>query len=163
MKGHRRLKTSPARKHQRGGSVLEISLLLPWIFFLFVGVMDFGYFGYALTSTQNAARVAAEQTSQDTLSQSQSLACSAAKQELAWMINNANFNAGSCTATPLTVTQQTLTNATTPACADCGRDATASSSLVSVAYQTIPLIPIPLILNQQFTFTRTVEMRILAQ
>ena len=37
--------------------------MAPWIFFLFMGTLDFGFYAYAIIATQNAARVAVMQTS----------------------------------------------------------------------------------------------------
>ena len=109
---------------ERGGSLIEISFLMPWIFFLFVGILDFGFFGYALLSSENAARSAAMLTAQDTSSQSQTSACSAVKNEFAWMPNNSNWtgaNSGfTCGATPLIVVQATLCGTSTPATITCG-------------------------------------------
>ena len=42
-----------------GHAIVEASLMVPWIIFLFVGVLDMGFYSYAAISTQNAARVAA--------------------------------------------------------------------------------------------------------
>src|SRR5947207_14797502 len=48
---------------ERGHAVIEVSLMAPWIFFLFMGTLDFGFYSYAIIATQNAARVAVMQTS----------------------------------------------------------------------------------------------------
>ena len=55
----------------------------------------------------------------------------------------------------------TLTNSTTPACADCSLDASATSAQASVTYQTVPLIPIPGVLTGRMTLTRVAEMRVI--
>src|SRR5438128_767679 len=47
------------RRRQDGHAVIEIALLAPWIFFLFAGTLDMGFYLSALIATQNAARVAA--------------------------------------------------------------------------------------------------------
>src|ERR1700683_705240 len=52
------------RRRQRGGSALEMALLLPWYFFLFVGTFDWGFYAHALISTEAAARTAVLYTSQ---------------------------------------------------------------------------------------------------
>ena len=46
-------------KGQSGSSIIEVALLSPWIFFLFVGIFDFGFYAYAAICTQNAARAVA--------------------------------------------------------------------------------------------------------
>ena len=47
------------RRRQAGGSVVELSLMLPWFLFLFVGGFDWGFYAHALISTESAARVGA--------------------------------------------------------------------------------------------------------
>ena len=47
------------QKSRSGHAVIELSLMMPWLFFLFVGALDFGFYSYALISVQNSARVAA--------------------------------------------------------------------------------------------------------
>src|SRR5437868_11738001 len=49
--------------NERGHAVVEAALFMPWLAFLFIGAVDFGFYGYALINTQNAARVAVMQTS----------------------------------------------------------------------------------------------------
>ena len=153
--------TSIKRKRREGGtSIVEIALLAPWIFFLFVGVFDLGFYMYAASCTQNAARIAAIQTAANpglSSGQLQTMACSAALLE---MVRVPNTHAVSvCTGTPLTVTQQTLTNSSTPTCADCGVDAGAISSLVTVTYQSGLYVPIPGLVTNQLNLTRTSETR----
>ena len=50
------------KQRERGGSIVEVALLAPWIFFLFVGIFDLGFYAYGIICTQNAARAAATQT-----------------------------------------------------------------------------------------------------
>ena len=38
-----------------GSSVVEFAFLVPWFVFLFVGVLDMGYYNYALITAQSAA------------------------------------------------------------------------------------------------------------
>ena len=47
------------RKRQRGNSIIEFSLMAPWLIMLFVGAMDWGFYAYALIATEAAARVGA--------------------------------------------------------------------------------------------------------
>ncbi len=153
-----RLKKKPS---ESGNSIVEVALLAPWIFFLFVGVFDMGFYAYSAVSTENAARVASLQTASNPSAPSlQALACNAATLEMARMPNNPSFVAG-CASGPLQVTYQTLTNATTPACADCAVDTTAVSSLVTVTYQSSLFVPIPGILEGQLNFVRTSEVRVI--
>ncbi len=159
------------RRRESGSSIVEVALLAPWIFFLFVGVFDFGFYAYAAICTQNAARAAASRTAVDEFSQSSGLACTAALGEMNEVPNMIGVN--SCGALPLKVSQTTLcTQASVtpttivcnaPGCADCGSDNTAASSQVTVTYQSIPLVPIPGILTGRLNLTRIAEMRIKAQ
>ena len=52
------------RPRQGGHAILEVSMIAPWLLFLFSGVFDMGFYEYCLISTENAARVAAFYTSQ---------------------------------------------------------------------------------------------------
>ena len=64
------------RWREHGHAVIEISLMAPWIFFLFMGTLDFGFYAYAIIATQSAARVAVMQTSQNsTTAANSTLAC----------------------------------------------------------------------------------------
>jgi Flp pilus assembly protein TadG len=122
-------------------------LLAPWIFFLFVGAVDLGFYSYALISTENAARVAAEYTSTDAATAADSTgACPYVLAELNSMSNVRGL--ATCTSLPVTVTAAQVA----------GPDGAAASS-VSVTYQTILMIPMPG-LSGQFTITRTAEMRL---
>ncbi len=159
------------RRREAGSSIIEVALMAPWIFFLFVGVFDFGFYAYAGICTQNAARAAASRTAADEFSQSSALACTSALQEMNEVPNVVGLS--SCGALPLKVTQSTLCTqatvkpsgiaCTAPGCADCGADNTAASTQVTVTYQSIPLIPIPGILTGRLNLTRIAEMRITAQ
>ena len=172
--------TSLKRKRREGGnSIVEVALLAPWIFFLFVGVFDFGFYAYGIICTQNAARAAATQTASSVGVQSNSIACDAAWNELKGLPNIAGTTED-CTKLPVIVTQRTLCDSTKvqpstlapscvsgSSCADCGSTADpnnhSASSQVSVQYQSIPLIPIPGILTGQTIITRIMEMRIIAE
>jgi Flp pilus assembly protein TadG len=132
-----------------GHAVVELSLMIPWIFFLFVGALDFGFYSYALIATQNAARVAALYTAQCAgTATDQATACRQVRQELAWMPNSSSFSSG-CESAPLAVTVSALTDAE-------GQPA----SQVRVSYQTVQLIPIPGLVPGQTTITRTAQLRV---
>ncbi len=51
-------KSMPASRRS-GNSIIEVTFMMPWLLFLFVGVFDFGFYCYALIATQNAARAVA--------------------------------------------------------------------------------------------------------
>ena len=136
------------RDRRRGGSALEMAMLLPWYVFLFVGAFDWGFYAHALISTESAARVAALWTSQSSTSAAdQAGACTFALQELSIAPNVAPT--GTCQALPVIVT----------ATSKAGADGQAASE-VAVTYQTVSLIPIPGVLQKQATFYRVVQMRL---
>lgn len=147
---------SRGRRDQRGNAVMEVALLAPWIFFLFAGVFDFGFYSYALIATQNAARGAVLYTSsQPDSAEDDETACILALGELSALPNTRSLAPPCPTAAssisdsfPVAVDAERIT----------GPDGEPSSR-VSVTYRTIPLIPIPG-LTGRMTFTRTVEMRI---
>jgi Flp pilus assembly protein TadG len=148
------------RTKQRGGAVVETAFLSPWIFFLFIGVFDLGFYMYDAICIESAARIAAMQTATNaalTPAQLQNLACSAALLEMNRIPNIVGIS--SCNALPLTVTQQTLTNSTPIRCADCSSDPTAISSLVTVVYQGSLFVTIPGIFPSPLNLTRTAEVR----
>lgn len=165
-----------ARENTRGSAMVELCLMAPWIFFLFIGVMDFGYFAYAAIQVESAARVAAMRTSVDAASQSSAIACAAVLPELKFLPNIMTA-VTSCNAAPLVVTQNTYcgTNApasiicsarpTSPNCADCtlGVALNSASSEVVVTYNSPQFIPIPGLLDGKLNLTRKAEMRILVQ
>jgi Flp pilus assembly protein TadG len=136
------------RKPERGSAVIEVSFLAPWVFFLLVGVLDIGFYSYAAIATENAARVAAQYASAGPSTAGDSAgACTYALQEmLALPRITTNMN---CQSLPLMV-------AVTPVNGPDGTPATSAA----VTYQTIPMIPIPGILQGQLTLTRTVEMKV---
>lgn len=170
--------TSTKRKRREGGnSIVEVALLAPWIFFLFVGIFDLGFYTYAVICTENAARAGAILTASGAGAQSSAAACAAAWDELRGLPNVAGLSQN-CNTLPVVVTQETLCTqgtvkpstivCTNPGpCADCGNttDPTgrAASSRVAVQYQSIPLVPIPGILTGRMTITRIAEMRIIAE
>jgi Flp pilus assembly protein TadG len=171
------------KKRESGNSLVEVALLAPWIFFLFVGIFDLGFYAYGVICTENAARAAATQTAMSTGAQSNITACDAAWNELRGLPNVAQLSED-CTKLPVVVTRKTLCTQATVVpstilcdttdvsgnanvCADCNSSTDpkgrAASSQVGVQYQSIPLIPIPGILTGRITITRIAEMRIIAE
>jgi Flp pilus assembly protein TadG len=149
------------KTRETGGAMVEVALMAPWIFLLFIAVFDFGFYAYAAICTQNAARAAAIRTAADGM-QDFNEACNAALAELALLPNTTGLTSpGGCQALPVVVQMATLTNSTTPICADCTERPTATSSQVSVTYQSIPLIPIPGVMTGRLNMTRVAEARIL--
>lgn len=147
MRKMRRNGTSRART--RGHAVVEIALMSPWIFFLFIAICDFGFYAYAMIAVENAARVAAMHTSSDpALAADAGGACTYVLQEMKRLPNATSLS--SCNASPLQVTAQKL-SATGPDQED--------ATLVTVTYQTIAMIPLPF-MTGQMTITRTVEAKL---
>src|SRR5438105_4149666 len=122
VRSHRHLR-------KRGHAVMEVALFAPWIFFMFSGALDMGFYEYALMGTQNAARVAAEYTSgSSTTAADSTTACQYALTELYSMHNVRSLT--TCNASPLVVTATAVT----------GVDLSNATS-VSVTYTTDLLIP----------------------
>ncbi len=155
------------RKRQKGQAAVEVALMAPWIFFLFVGVFDLGFYCYAAICTQNAARAVAIAYSSGGIS----TPCQAALGELTTL---PNINSGSCTlrasgSTTFTPPLTVWVNQQHPAaCPDAGQGSAASASSTAyfclqsvVQYQTMKLLPIPGLLTGQMTLTRTAWMRII--
>jgi len=156
------MKHGSRKKSERGNAIIEVSLMLPWILFLFVGVLDFGFYSYAAICTQNAARVAALANAYSSSAASDaSGACAIVLQEMNGLPNAQTLTScgsGACPATPGFV------NAAHPiavtACPVSGPDGS-SAAAVTVSYLSIPLIPIPGVVMGQLTITRTAEAPVL--
>lgn len=142
----------PSRARQRGSAVIEISLLAPWVLFLFVGVFDMGFYTYSMIGVENAARVAAEYTSKNILLAADTTdACNVVLAEMNGMPNvgtQANCNASTSTNTVI------VTAASLP-----GPDLKQASQ-VTVTYKGQSLIPIPGLLIGQLNITRSITMRV---
>jgi Flp pilus assembly protein TadG len=146
------------RRGCRGGSALEMAMVLPWIVFLYIGAFDWGYYAHALISTENAARIVGNWASYNTVNATSTGtdACTLAVEELRIVPNiSATQTCGPTqvvnVSTALVGPGQTDTNSAY------GGDYAAT---VSVTYTTLQLIPIPGLLKNQATFYRTVRMRI---
>jgi TadE-like protein len=169
---------SVVRDRQKGSAIVEAALMMPWICFLFVGILDSGFYTYAAMATQNAARAVAIQSANIGGTLSAAAMCASAKRELL-LLPNVGL-AGNCAATqgaisnadPIWVCAGILNDtASAPcvppavACADCaGSGATgtnARSIQAVVTYRSIPLIPIPGILTKQLQLTRIAEARVI--
>lgn len=127
--------------------MMEMALLMPWVFLLFIGIVDWGFYAYSLISVQAAIRTAVLYTStSDTTKADSSTACTLVLAELSKLPNMSGVT--DCTSNPV-VTATAVT----------GPDSNAASQ-VSVQYQSISLIPIPGLLTKQFTITRSGKMRL---
>ena len=137
---------SPLRsKHsERGNSLVETALMSPWIFLMFIAILNVGFYAYATICTQNAARVAALAVASSDVAGTTE-ACTAVRLEMANLPNANEF--GTCTSDTLQVTVAADTVAGEP------------TRRVTVRYRTIPLMPIPG-LTGRLTFSRSAEVRL---
>jgi Flp pilus assembly protein TadG len=138
-----------AGRRRRGGqSLVEFVMLAPWFIFLFVGAFDWGFFAHGLISTESAARVGALYNVQQQSPTNSTAACTYALSELRTAVNISS-SLTTCTSLPVIVTATQVT----------GPDG-ANAAQVAVEYQTQNLIPIPGLLNSQYTFYRIVKMKL---
>src|SRR5215475_769378 len=107
---------------ERGGAMMEMALLMPWVFLLFIGALDWGFYAYSLISMQAAIRTAVLYTSgSSTTAADSSTACTLVLAELK---NLPNIGSGvtDCSTNPV-VTASSVT----------GPDSAAASQ-VSITY-----------------------------
>ena len=137
-----------------GHAVIEVALIAPFIFFLFAGALDMGFYLYAAIAVENAARVGALHIAASTDVASDANAASFAR---TYVCNELRMlpNVGSSCPT-------SVVSVSVPSQPFSGTDGDPATQ-VSVTYTTVPLIPIPG-LNPgprgQWTFTRLVQMRL---
>jgi len=140
--------------------------MMPWLAFLFIGVLDFGFYSYAAICTQNAARAAAIATSASATSQTNAIGCAAALGELKGLPNMVGVSTCQTSAAavsnsiPAAVVIATLSGS---ACADCAVTPTATSAQATVTYLSLPMIPIPGVLAGRISLTRIAEMRVIIE
>jgi hypothetical protein len=129
--------------------MLEMVLFSPWVFLLFIGALDWGFYATALVSVQAGLRSAVLYTSAKTAQANDSTtACNIMLNEMRKLPNVGNSK--TCPSTNPSVTA-VLVNS--------GPD-TKPASKVTVTYTSISLIPIPGLLKKQFTLTRSATMRV---
>lgn len=142
---------------RKGASVLEATLLCPWVFFIFVGAFDVGFYLNALISTENAVRAAGlYYVSSQKASRDATKSCYYAL-EILRAQPNVRSAVATCAASPAAVNQATPV-ALTMSSVSSGPDGQPATT-VTVTYQTVPLIPIPLLLARQLSVTRSVEYK----
>ena len=139
------------RSRERGNSIIEFSLMTPWLIFMFIGAMDWGFYAYGLIATEAAARVACLYTSSSSANVTDSTtACTYALDQLRRM-PNVGTSLSTCSSAPVTVTATSVT----------GPDGNAAAQ-VSVVYVTPVFIPMMGSgLPKQVTITRTIQMRVM--
>jgi Flp pilus assembly protein TadG len=135
------------REARKGSSMVEMAILMPWFVFIFVGVLDLGFYNYALVTAQSAARTAALYTSTGAAASTDATtACTYVIDQLTSNINLSS--ATTCTGTsPISLTATTQT----------GPDGNPAAT-VTVQFNSPLLIPIPGILPANLTITRSVQM-----
>lgn len=128
---------SPANRRRSGNSIIELTFMMPWLLFLFVGVFDFGFYAYALIATQNAARAVAvhNSISKTAASDPDGSGCQIAVAELQTAAYGRSLTG--CSTPTLNVMSTYDTSGSVP------------SAKVVVKYQTALLIPIPGVLPGQ--------------
>jgi Flp pilus assembly protein TadG len=128
--------------------MVELAILMPWFVFLFVGVLDLGFYNYALVTAQSAARTAALYTSTSLVASTDATtACTYVIDQLTSNINLTS--ATTCTGTsPISLTATTTQT---------GPDNNPAAT-VTVQFNSPVLIPIPGILPANLTITRSVTM-----
>jgi Flp pilus assembly protein TadG len=162
------------RRNRDGSAVVEFALMMPWLAFIFVGVIDFGFYAYAAICTESAARVAGIYASgslglANSAAASNTVVCPQVLGELKGLPNIPNTlttcasgPGGITNAQPVAVVTAVLTCATSPKAADCTASPLVSPSSVQLAvtYQSVPMIPIPGVMMNRLTLTRIAEVRI---
>jgi hypothetical protein len=130
-----------------------MALMAPWIFFLFMGVLDFGFYLYAAINTENAARMAAMYTSSSIGTAADSTgACTYVLQEVG-SLPLTGGTPSTCGANPVTVLAEQI------APLDGEPSPPVYASRVTVTIQTVPMIPIPFVMGQ-YTISRQAVMRV---
>jgi Flp pilus assembly protein TadG len=136
------------RKRTGGSAMMELVLISPWIFLLFIGALDWGFYASALVSVQAGARSAALYTSTALANAADSdTACTIVLGEVR-KLPNVGDSVTTCGTNPVV----TAARITGPDSVDATR--------VTVVYRTISMIPMPGLLAKQFTITRIVTMRV---
>ena len=164
----------PPNRRRSGNSIIELTFMMPWLLFLFVGVFDFGFYAYALIATQNAARAVAihNSISKTAATDPDFSGCGIVIAELQSTPNARSL--GLCNAGQITTTSQSTKVALTQVLqvesdycpsqnpnASCPSIPTGTDAAqVVVTYQTTLLIPIPGLLPGQLTIKRTALMQV---
>lgn len=144
------------RRNQRGNSLIEFSLMTPWLIFLFIGAMDWGFYAYALIATEAAARVGClyASTSPTTVADTARI-CMYALEQLRKTNNVGSSMAGCAIGTAVSSTSPVGISVSSITGPD-----SQSAAQVSVTYLTPVFIPMGSGgLPKQLTITRTIQMR----
>lgn len=147
------------KRRERGNSIIEFSLMAPWLLFLFIGAMDWGFYAYSLIATESAARVACLYTSTSSSTATDSTtACTYALEQLRRMPNVGTTVTTCGTGTSVSASAPVAISATevTGASSADGNNA----AQVEVTYQTPVYMPMLGTVPKQLTITRTIQMRL---
>jgi hypothetical protein len=126
---------------------MELALFSPWIIFLFVGTLDWGFYAYSLITLETATRSAASWNANHATPNDVDTACRIVTSEMQTLINMSGVSTcGGTSAVSVAASQVT------------GPD-TENAAQVAVTYTTPNMIPIPGLLGKQFTITRVVTMK----
>jgi Flp pilus assembly protein TadG len=126
---------------------MELALLSPWMFFLFAGAFDWGFYAYSLITLETATRSAVVGNISNNTPTDSAAACTIVLNEMKTVVNMIGVTV--CSGTPVSVTAAQVT----------GPD-TEPAAQVAVTYTMPRLIPIPGLLSNNFTITRVVTMKI---
>jgi Flp pilus assembly protein TadG len=144
------------RHRTRGSSIIEFSLMTPWLIFMFIAAMDWGFYAYALIATESAARVACLYTaSSSTTATDSTTACTYALDQLRRMSNVGTGMNACATGSAVSSSSPVGISATSVT----GPDGNAAAQ-VAVTYLTPVYIPMLGQIPKQLTITKTVQMRI---
>lgn len=131
-----------------GHAVIELALMTPWLFTLFVGALNLGLLYHSITAVENAARAAAMHVSSSPWAAGDANgACTAALRELRTLPNIRN-DVSACGAPPVELMLSY------PEGLDGEQTARASLTYTSVRLIVMPPIP------DQLAITRAAEMRV---
>jgi Flp pilus assembly protein TadG len=137
------------RTSEKGSSSIEFALIVPWFVFLFIGILDLGFYNYALITAQSAARTAVLFTSSSTSASTQStLACSYVYDQLT---SNINLSTATTCSSPSPITLTTAVKT--------GPDGN-SASTVTIQFATATMVPIPGLMPANIQVVRTAWMLI---
>lgn len=129
---------------RRGSSIIEFSLLMPWLFFLLLGAVDAGFMLYGLVTVENAARAGALYASHIDLTDPTAVGKICSGYVIPSLIYLGNIPSGLNTcgstanptpASPVSVVVTTVVAASSP-------DALSAAAKVTIYYLTPPLFPI---------------------
>jgi Flp pilus assembly protein TadG len=135
-------------RKRRGAVMMELALLSPWIIFLFIGLLDWGFYAYSLVTLETATRAAASWNANHAAPTDVATACTIVTSEMQSLVNmNGVTSCGG--SSPVSVTSAQVT----------GPD-NEDAAQVAVTYRTPSLIPIPGLLAKQFTITRISTMKL---